>query len=35
LDSLKLEYEIELEEIQGRQPGASATVLAAGVVIGA
>jgi SNF2 family DNA or RNA helicase len=35
LNSLALEHEIEVEEIQGRQPGASATVLAAGVVIGA
>jgi uncharacterized protein YecT (DUF1311 family) len=34
LDRLNLEHEIELEEIQRRQPGASATVLAAGVVIG-
>ena len=35
LNSLNLEYENELEEIQRRQPGASATVLAAGMVIGA
>jgi SNF2 family DNA or RNA helicase len=34
LDRLKDEHEIELEEIQGRQPGASMTVLAAGMVIG-
>jgi hypothetical protein len=34
LNRLKLEHELELEEIQRRQPGASATVLAAGVVIG-
>ena len=35
LNSLNLEHENELEEIQRRQPGASATVLAAGMVIGA
>ena len=35
LNSLNLEYEHELEEIRRRQPGASATVLAAGIVIGA
>jgi hypothetical protein len=35
LNSLNLEHEYELEEIQRRQPGASATVLAAGMVIGA
>jgi hypothetical protein len=35
LNSLNLEYEMELEDIRGRQPGASATVLATGVVIGA
>ena len=34
LDSLNLEHENELEEIQRRPPGASATVLAAGMVIG-
>ena len=34
LNSLHLEHENELEEIQRRQPGASATVLAAGMVIG-
>jgi hypothetical protein len=34
LSSLALEHQIEVEEIQSRQPGASATVLAAGVVIG-
>jgi hypothetical protein len=34
LNSLHLEHENELEEIQRRQPGASATVLAAGIVIG-
>ena len=34
LNSLNLEHENELEEIQRRQPGASATVLAAGMVIG-
>jgi SNF2 family DNA or RNA helicase len=34
LSSLALEHEIEVEEIQSRQPGASATVLASGVVIG-
>jgi len=33
LNSLNLEYEMELEDIRGRQPGASATVLAAGMVI--
>ena len=35
LNSLNLEHENELEEIRRRQPGASATVLAAGMVIGA
>jgi len=35
LSRLNLEYEMELDDIRGRQPGASATVLAAGVVIGA
>jgi superfamily II DNA or RNA helicase len=35
LASLKTEYEMEQESIIGRQAGASATVLAAGVVIGA
>jgi hypothetical protein len=35
LASLKTEYEMEQESIMRRQPGASATVLAAGVVIGA
>jgi hypothetical protein len=35
LNSLNLEYENELEEIQRRQPGASARVLAAGMVLGA
>lgn len=35
LASLKLEHEMELESIRQRQPGASARVLAAGVVIGA
>jgi SNF2 family DNA or RNA helicase len=35
LSGLDLEHEIEVEGIQSRQPGASATVLAAGVVIGA
>jgi hypothetical protein len=34
LSTLALEYEIEVEQIQGRKPGASATVLAAGVVMG-
>jgi hypothetical protein len=34
LRSLSIEHEMELEDIRGRQPGASATVLAAGVVIG-
>ena len=34
LESLRFEYEAELEKIQRRQPGASATVLAAGMVIG-
>jgi superfamily II DNA or RNA helicase len=34
LESLRFEYETELEEIRRRQPGASATVLAAGMVIG-
>jgi len=34
LDSLNLQHELEVEEIRGRQPGASATVLAAGMVIG-
>jgi SNF2 family DNA or RNA helicase len=34
LDSLNLQHEIEVEEIRKRQPGASATVLAAGMVIG-
>lgn len=34
LNSLNVEYEIELEEIQSRQPGASARLLAAGIVIG-
>jgi superfamily II DNA or RNA helicase len=34
LNSLNLEHEIELEDIQSRRPGASATVLAAGMVIG-
>ena len=34
LESLRFEYEAEMEEIQRRQPGASATVLAAGMVIG-
>ena len=35
LESLRFEHEAELEKIQRRQPGASATVLAAGMVIGA
>jgi SNF2 family DNA or RNA helicase len=35
LSSLDLEYEMELEEIHRREPGASAMVLAAGMVIGA
>ncbi len=35
LESLRFEHEAELEEIGRRQPGASATVLAAGIVIGA
>jgi hypothetical protein len=35
LSRLSLEHEIELEDIQGRQPGASVQVLAAGMVIGA
>jgi SNF2 family DNA or RNA helicase len=35
LNNLNLEHEIELEDIQGRQPGASASVLSAGMVIGA
>jgi len=34
LAGLKLGHEAELEEIRNRQPGASATVLAAGVVVG-
>jgi ERCC4-related helicase len=34
LSSLQAEHEIELDEIQRRQPGTSATVLAAGMVIG-
>jgi ATP-dependent helicase HepA len=34
LTRLHLEHEIELDEIRSRQPGASAKVLAAGVVIG-
>jgi superfamily II DNA or RNA helicase len=34
LNSLRLEHENELEEIQRLRPGASATVLAAGMVIG-
>jgi SNF2 family DNA or RNA helicase len=34
LSSLNLEHELELEKIQRQQPGASATVLAAGMVIG-
>src|SRR6266566_242318 len=34
LNSLNLEHENELEEIQRRPPGASATILAAGMVIG-
>jgi hypothetical protein len=34
LNSLHLEHENELEGIQRRRPGASATVLAAGMVIG-
>jgi superfamily II DNA or RNA helicase len=34
LSSLALEHEIEVEKIQSQQPGASATVLAAGVVTG-
>ena len=34
LESLRFEHEAELEEIRRRQPGASATVLAAGMVIG-
>ena len=34
LNSLNLEHENELEEIERRQPGASATVLAAAMVIG-
>ncbi len=35
LSSLDLEHEMELEEIHRRQPGVSAMVLAAGMVIGA
>jgi superfamily II DNA or RNA helicase len=35
LSSLDLEHEIEMHEIKSRQPGASATVLAAGVVTSA
>jgi len=35
LNSLSIEHELELEDLRSRQPGASATVLAAGVVIGA
>jgi hypothetical protein len=35
LSSLDLEHEMELEKIHRQQPGASATVLAAGMVIGA
>jgi ATP-dependent helicase HepA len=35
LESLRFEHEAELEEIRRRQPGASATVLAAGMVVGA
>jgi hypothetical protein len=34
LESLRFEHEAELEEIRRRQPGASATVLAAGMAIG-
>jgi SNF2 family DNA or RNA helicase len=34
LNSLSIEHELELEDIRGRQPGASATVLAAGLVVG-
>lgn len=34
LESLRSEHEAELEEIRRRQPGASATVLAAGMVMG-
>ena len=35
LESLRFEHEAELDEIQRRQPGASATVLAAGMVVSA
>ena len=35
LSSLSIEHELELEDIRGRRPGASATVLASGMVIGA
>jgi hypothetical protein len=35
LESLRFEHETELDEIRRRPPGASATVLAAGMVIGA
>jgi hypothetical protein len=35
LESLRFEHEAELDEIRRRQPGASATVLAAGMVVSA